>query len=324
MAWPAAAALREPDAGDAAGVDPSAPGSGAGHPWPLFGPRSVRRPADAARLVAGGAVAFLALALAFVAINLGRNDGRGGVAGLTATPGPPATTPNPSSAQPSQSQAQPRASTAPRTASPPPATGEVSVGVVESVVIPWVDPFGEVRAQVVAIVENEGPDRARIPSAESRYTITDADGDRIAASLFAHAFPPVLEAGERGYLIDTQSALFVDLDEVAGVGVDVAFEPADALLSRLEVSGIDWVETVDGLVVSGSVTNSGNAAVEAGAVAVILLGSDGSILGAVYDVTDIGRLEPGASAPFSTGYPGTPPINPNRVASTVGVAFAMP
>jgi hypothetical protein len=184
-----------------------------------------------------------------------------------------------------------------------------------------VDPFGEVRAQVVALVENEGPGRAGLPSAESRYTITDAGGNRIAGSLFAHAFPPVLEPGERGYLIDSQSATFVDLADIAKVEVDVAFEPGATAVARLEVSEVDWVESIDGLVVSGAVTNAGPETVAAGAVAVVLLAADGSMLGAVYDVTDIGRLEPGASVAFSTGYPGTPPINPNRVATTVGVAF---
>ncbi len=266
-------------------------------------------------------MALLALVLAFVAIRLGEEGRRGGVAGLTSTAEPTRTAPSPSQS-PTPSPSEPPPSTQPRTASPPPPAGDVSVTIVESVVIPWVDPFGEVRAQVIAIVENVGGVRARLPSAESHYTITDAADERIAGSLFAHAFPPVLEPGERGYLVDTQSATFVNLEDVARVNVDVAFEPVGAAVSRLEVSGVDWVETVDGMVVTGTVTNTGAEAVAAGAVAVILLGSDGSILGGVYDVTDIGRLEPGAALQFSTGYPGTPPINPNRVASTVAVAYA--
>ena len=300
--------------------NPSVPDSPDEHPWPLFGPRSVRHSVRATRLAAVGGVAFLGIVLAFVAIRLRDDDRRGAVAGLTSTPGPTATTPRPS-LTPTPSVSATRPSATPRTAPPPPAAGEVSVKVLESVVTPWIDPFGEVRAQVVALVENEGSGRARLPSAESRYTITDASGDRIAGSLFGHAFPSVLEPGERGYLIDTQSAMFVDLADVEKVDVDVAFEPVEAAVAHLEVSDVDWVETMDGLVVSGSVTNAGPETVGAGAVAVVLLAADGSILGAVYDVTDIGRLEPGASVQFSTGYPGTPPINPNRVATTVGVAF---
>jgi hypothetical protein len=278
-------------------------------PRPAHPSRAIAAIAAVLVLVVTGAAAFLILP--------GRSQREIGVAAITARPSSPAETD--ATAEP-QTSIRPAESAAPRPANATPPRVEL----VDAVVTSWIDDLGEVRAHVVATVENRGGAAARLPGSESSFTIRDGEGASVAGGLFGHAFPPVVEPGERAYLIDTLSATFADPEEVVDVEVEVVFESTTDTIRDIEVANVTWDSGPDGLVVTGDVENGGEDEIGSAAVAVVLQDARSRVLGAVYDVTDVAALEPGASVRFSTAYPGLPPIEPGQIAAPVVVAFEQP
>jgi hypothetical protein len=271
------------------------------------------------RLAAIAAVLGLAVvgAAAFVRIpDAAQQDA--GVAGLTSRPSASSEVSRPAGgAEPSP---RPTGSAAPRSSVATPGRLEL----VDAIVTSWVDDVGEVRAHVVATVENRGGSAARVPGSESSFLIVDADGAAVAGGLFGHAFPPVVQPGERAFLMDTLSATFADPDEIADVVVEVAFEPTADTLRAVDVADLEWTTGAGGLVVSGDVQNAGTDEITSAAVAVVLLDARSRVLGGVYDLTDVAGLAPGVRVRFRTAYPGLPPIEPAEIAEAVVVAFEQP
>jgi hypothetical protein len=155
------------------------------------------------------------------------------------------------------------------------------------------------------------------------WTVSDEAGERVASGRFVHAFPPVVEAGGVGYLIDGVSAAFAEADELARLDVDIAAEPAneDPLVHSLAVDGVEWTSGDDGgVVVSGRVANQTAAAVSEAYVCVVLKDAREEVLAAVYDVA-VGPLDAGESRTFDTGYPGTPHVGPGDVAIAEAIAI---
>jgi hypothetical protein len=73
--------------------------------------------------------------------------------------------------------------------------------------------------------------------------------------------------------------------------------------------------------VSGTVHNRNPTPVRNGAVGVILRGDHGELLAALYDPIDIANIPPMSSRTFTTGYPGTPVLDPKAIGSAEGFAF---
>ena len=187
----------------------------------------------------------------------------------------------------------------------------------------WEDPFGAVRAEVVATVRNAGGSPIEVDLSGATWTVSDDAGERVAGGRFAHAFPPVVEAGGVAYLIDGVSAAFAEPDELAQLDVEIVGEPAseDATLHPLAVDGIEWSSSDDGgVIVSGRIANQTTADVSEAYVCVVLKDNREEVLAAVYDVA-VGPLEAGESRTFDTGYPGTPPVEPGDVGVAEAVAI---
>jgi hypothetical protein len=186
----------------------------------------------------------------------------------------------------------------------------------------WEDPFGAVRAEVVVTVRNTGGSPVEVALSTATWTVSDEAGQPVASGRFAHAFPAVVEPGGEAYLIDGVSAAFAEANELATLEVDVQGEPAghaDAPV-ELEVADVEWTQTDEGgVVASARVENPSTEPVSEVSAAVLIRDGSGEIVAAVYDVA-IGSLGPGESRTFDTAYPGTPPVDPDSVASAEGVA----
>ncbi len=72
---------------------------------------------------------------------------------------------------------------------------------------------------------------------------------------------------------------------------------------------------------TGQVRNDGATATQWIMVGAVALAKDGTPLGAVYDPTDVGRLEPGEVLAFDTEYPGAPPPSAGVADDLIGMAF---
>jgi hypothetical protein len=187
----------------------------------------------------------------------------------------------------------------------------------------WEDEYGAVRAEVVVTLRNAGGSPIEVDLSGATWTVSDDAGERVASGRFAHAFPPVLEAGGVAYLIDGVSAAFAEPDELARLDVDIEGEPAkeDALVHPLAVDDVKWTSSDDeGVVVSGRIENQSTAAVSEAYVCVVLKGDRQDILAAVYDVA-VGPLDAGEARTFDTAYPGTPHVEPRDVATAEAIGI---
>jgi hypothetical protein len=179
-----------------------------------------------------------------------------------------------------------------------------------------------VRAQVVVTVRNEGASPVEVALSTATWMVSDEEGETVASGRFAHAFPPVVPAGGEAYLIDGVSAAFAEADELANLDVNVEGQPPgdDLAPVPLEVAAVEWTSTGDGgVAISGRVENPSADPTRAASVAVVLRNDRDEILAAVYDVA-IGPLGAGESRTFETAYPGTPPVDPDEVATADAVA----
>jgi hypothetical protein len=270
--------------------------------------------------VAGGAVLVAALAVA-IQMSGALEHREEGTLGITeaAPAGSAAPTTHVAVGSSTEASPSPRSvgpSVSPSEAPPPPA---VAYTTAPPALVTWKGAFGETRVQVIVPVRNDGEGWMSIPRSGSTYRLLDSDSE-VASGIFTAALPSTIGPGQTGYLIDTLSATFVSSSEPLSTTAEVKVVPSEAPTYTLSVSNLRAsVGTEGGLRVEGRVQNDGRTAttwVIAGAVAV---GSDGRPLGAVYEPSDIGRLEPGSSFHFTCEYPGAPPVT--NAARLVGVAF---
>jgi hypothetical protein len=202
----------------------------------------------------------------------------------------------------------------------------VAVDVLRTAVRAWRDEFGSVVAHVLVEARNPGPGMVEMRGVDARYEISAADGAVLHRGAFVYALPTIVPEGETAYFVDTVRLDFAESTELGTLEVEVG--PATTTTTAetaLVVSDVTWERMPgDGLEVSGTVRNPFEASVPAAMVGVVLLDDDGGLLGAVYDATDIGGIEPGGDAQFSADYPRTPPIDPAAVGSVHAVAFPIP
>jgi len=288
-------------------------------PWRILRRRPVLAAAASVVVVAVVAIAMGLVPPGIPAGAVGGATARATLASPAATTGGAATTNGTTTPSP-MLVASPEAS--------PSGAGPADLTVSNAVIRPWVDSVGEVRAQVFVGVTNRGGTAGYLPPAETSYRVKSPAGDTVAQGLFAHVFPAYVEPGRTAWFVDTLSATFTDGDALDSVDVDLATRPPDQAdadrASSLSVTNVDWSIESDGTVVAfGRTTNDGALRVSRLAVGVILLGYAGEPLAGVYDVQDVHNLEPGASAPFSTSYPGSAPVRRAAVASVQAFAIAI-
>jgi hypothetical protein len=143
----------------------------------------------------------------------------------------------------------------------------------------------------------------------------------VAEGVFTAAMPEVIGPGETAYLVDTLSATFVDPRE---------FRTAEATVDAIAAAKPDLTLSVGeielskgpggGLRATGVVRNDGVTGARSVVAGVVAIGPDGQAIGAVFDLTDVGNLEPGEAVAFDTEYPGAAPVegNPPEI---IGYAF---
>jgi hypothetical protein len=195
-------------------------------------------------------------------------------------------------------------------------------------VLPWTDSVGELRAQVIAGVTNEGGAAGYLPAAATTWEVRSPDGFAVARGRFAHVFPRLVEPGATAWLVDALSATFAQPSELTTVSVTLDERPASAVdageAESITVADVDWHLDAEGrLSVSGTVANGGSVPVARWSAGVILVDADGRPLAAAYEIGAEGPLDPGATASFSTAYPGSGPVAAEQVAEVIAVAVPL-
>lgn len=201
-------------------------------------------------------------------------------------------------------------------------TGVADASPGKPVVLTWTGPFGELRLQIILSVQNVGADWLRLPRSKSSYRILDEGNRELAGGVFTAALPEFVGPGETAYLVDTLSTTFADPRQVTVAEADVHAVAADPPSTLLSVAAVA-VSTGPGggLEASGQVRNDGAVPARSVMAGVVALDHAGRPIGAVYDLTDVGQIEPGSTIPFATEYPGAPPIRDSAVGSILGFAF---
>lgn len=203
---------------------------------------------------------------------------------------------------------------------PPSGTNDASPG--KPVVLTWTGPYGELRLQIILAVRNVGADWLRLPRSMSTYRVVDESDRELAGGVFTAALPEFVGPGETAYLVDTLSTTFADPRKVAAAEADVHAVIADPPSTLLSVAAVSVSTGPNGgLEASGQVRNDGALSARSVMAGVVALDQAGQPIGAVYDLTDVGQIEPGSSIPFDTEYPGAPPIGDSVVGSVLGFAF---
>jgi hypothetical protein len=189
-------------------------------------------------------------------------------------------------------------------------------------ILSWTGPFGESRVQVIVPVRNAGAGWVRLPRAASTYRLLDRTRHELDGGVFTATLPELLGPGETGYLIDTLSASFSDPNAIGTTTVSLGSAAAEGPASSLAVLDIEMsTGPGGGLRVVGQVRNDGKEPVTTALVGVVVLDGDRRPAGAVYDLTDVTDLAPGAVAAFDTEYPGAPPLGDTGEYTAVGFAF---
>jgi hypothetical protein len=270
----------------------------------------------------GGLLLLIALQSRFI-----RPPTEGAVQGVVGSPpsaiGSPAVTDAPIALATDPATAAPSSTPS----STPTPTPETPTGIIEAVpgnpvVLTWTGQFGELRLQVILPVRNVGADWLRLPRSKSTYRILDRARRDLGGGVFTAALPEFVGPGETAYLTDTLSASFADPREVITAESDVHAVAADPPGTLLSVAAVALsTGPSGGLEASGQVRNDGAVPARSVIAGVIALDQAGRPIGAVYDLTDVGPIEPGATIKFNTEYPGAPPIRDSAVGSAIGFAF---
>jgi hypothetical protein len=274
--------------------------------------------------IAVGLIGALALLATQLPTLLG-TPGSGGVLDAVQTPGSSQagvdTTPAPSPAA-SGGQVAPASPGPTPSASQNVALGPGKPEPDEPVIRTWTGRFGETRVQIILPVRNTGGGWLQLPRSRSTYLINNSEGLEVATGVFTAALPEFVGPGDTAYLVDTLSVAFADPRE---------FRSATTSVDAVEVAQPDTVLSVDGIELSkgpdgglratGAVHNEGGTTARSVVAGVVAIGEDGQAVGALFDLTDVGDLEPGATVEFDTEYPGAPPIDGSAPGEVIGYAY---
>jgi hypothetical protein len=305
------------------------------------------QPTAAAGIVAVVGVGILVIGGAVLATT-GRPGPTGEVLSAVATPRPTvaetrqpssaagaggATTSRPSPAGELSATITPSATTTPSaatsSATPVPASTQVpspvsgaQVSVDAPVLHVWRGAYGELRLQVIVRVRNTGSDWAALTRAASTYQVLDGRGRVSTSGVFTAALPEVVAPGGQSFLVDTVSVAFGRPADYISARADIHTGPAVEPRDLLVVSGVQISTSAEGgLRAVGEIQNAGDLVARSIIAGVVVLDPEGRPLAAVYDLTDTGDLNPGASIRFDTDYPGAPPVDGGSNASLIGLAF---
>jgi hypothetical protein len=277
----------------------------------VVAPTRTRRlhPVAIATATAIAAVVTLALAQPFSAPR--ESNPPGAVAG--ATPAAPAQSDRNVSIPPSSAPA-----TAPSASSGAPSPG-LRVEVSHAVAWSWAGP-GATEAHVVAGLTNRGGALIELGPASTSYELHDQAGSLVITGRFAYPMPATIAPGETAWLVDSMAATFVEPGPGWAVTVDPQFREARQSVPRYAVDQVEWRLGPAGLEATGRVTNDTGEPAKRPIVTIIFLDERGSPLAGLYDLTDAVLLANGESRTFSTDYPGSPPVDPERVADVLAFA----
>ena len=171
-------------------------------------------------------------------------------------------------------------------------------------------------------VRNVGSGWIQLPRSNSTYRVVDERGREIASGVFTASLPLTLGPTQVGYLVDTVSVAFIAPGGTPSVKAEVEVIATKRPTTKLSVADLAAsMGDSGGLRVTGRVRNDGSRPTTWVIAGAVLLGKNGSPLAAVYDPSDVGRLDPGAALPFDTEYPGAPPRPAGAGTTLVGIAF---
>jgi hypothetical protein len=140
--------------------------------------------------------------------------------------------------------------------------------------------------------------------------------------VFTASLPETLGPSQIGYLVDTVDVAFLAPNASPSVKAEVEAIAASRPTGKLFVADLAASKGASGgLRVTGRVRNNGTLATDWVVAGAVLLGQNGRPLAAVYDLSDVGRLDPGAALGFDTEYPGAPPPSTAAGTTLVGIAF---
>lgn len=222
----------------------------------------------------------------------------------------------------------PRGSIDPRTGSSPAtddgqnlAQKDPAVAVGQAVIRTWTDTFGRSRLQLIVPVRNNDARWVLFPRGTSTYRIMD--GSRSVASGTFTALAAVTKPGGTAYLVDTISVAAGDLTPDLSAEWDVDVLPTIPPAVTLSVRSLQLTDGIGGVLrATGLVHNDGGEATRSVIAGVIALDRDGMPVAAVFDTTDVGRVEPGQARRFTTdANRGGPPVPVADISEVVGVAF---
>jgi len=191
----------------------------------------------------------------------------------------------------------------------PPAPANV-LAVVDSRAVTWVDVLGAWHGQVIVRVHNDGQERVAVLPADARVTVAGPGAAAVYEGAFDAAVPPVLPAGENGYLV-VGFPLAAGEDDLSVEAVPQS-GPAAGLL-ELEVRDATVRAEPGRVAVVGTAANEGDEHVRDAVVTAVALDEDGTPLAGFIDRASLGRLEAGAERQFEAAEPVSPPIDPADV-----------
>ena len=237
----------------------------------------------------------------------------------------PTTRPTALGTSPTSGMYVPSASARPTTpsalsSSPPGSTANVVVS--GTALHTWRGAYGEQRLQVIFEVTNTSSGWLRLPRSVSTYEVFGREKRSVAGGVLAAALPEFLGPGETSYLVDTQSVLFGRPGDFVRAAGSIIADAVPAPADRLTVDSIELSSEPGGLRASGRVRNDGSTTPRSIIVGIVVRDTVGQPLAALYDLTDVTELAPGASAPFDTDYPGAPDVPRTGLGSVLGYAFS--
>lgn len=278
-------------------------------------------------LVVAGAIGIIAAVASWQLLAPPDVPVEGGVLGVIQSSTAP-TTSGRRDAPSSGEAATPLASRAP---SPPPASLSPSADAApantafqlgEAAAVLWRGSLGETRLEVIVPVRNVSSGWIQLPRSTSTYRVVDTGGREIASGVFTASLPVTVGPRQVGYLVDTVSVAFIPPGGTPSVKAEVQVIAANPPTTKLSVADLAAsMGDSGGLRVTGRVRNDGSRPTTWVIAGAVLLGENGRPLAAVYDPSDVGRLDPGAALPFDTEYPGAPPRPASAGTTLVGIAF---
>ena len=201
-----------------------------------------------------------------------------------------------------------------------PDLGSQLLAVETQYVQTWSDVLGAWHGQAIARIRNKGVAPVGVDPAAAKATVSSG-GTLVYEGTMDAAVPPVLDAGEVGYLVVGFRLPGKPATPTATILPAVTDAPH---LVELDVHGASVSHEPGRVVVTGTASNSTEHDVRSGVVGAIAIGAAGEPLAGFVDAASLGRLGAGESRPFEAADPPAPPIDPRDVDALVVDAWGRP